>query len=186
MFYGANDGMLHAVNGNPTGDRRRELWRFVPSEMFGRFNRLRDQLAGGPLADHAGASTATPRDYFVDGPITIYHKLERRTSQQVMIFVSMRRGGRLLYAFDVTPSSPQFAVAEANADSALGQTWSEPRLARMRAIQSRAAPRRRLRRGGGGCEPAGATRWAMRVRARRDDGTLLNRCHHSQRPAGVR
>jgi len=46
----------------------------------------------------------------------------------------MRRGGRLLYAFDVTnPSSPVFMWKKTSSDlSLLGQTWSEPRLARIR------------------------------------------------------
>jgi type IV pilus assembly protein PilY1 len=51
-----------------------------------------------------------------------------------MIYVSMRRGGRFLYAFDVTdPGDPVLAWRTSSAQiPVLGQTWSEPRLARVR------------------------------------------------------
>jgi type IV pilus assembly protein PilY1 len=46
----------------------------------------------------------------------------------------MRRGGRFLYAFDVTdPHSPTFLWRRSHADiSGLGQTWSEPRVTRLK------------------------------------------------------
>ncbi len=54
----------------------------------------------------------------------------------MIIYVGMRRGGRVIYAFDVTtPTSPVFLWKKANTDtgsSLLGQTWSEPRLARIK------------------------------------------------------
>jgi type IV pilus assembly protein PilY1 len=81
------------------------------------------------------SSTATPRDYFVDGPIGIYERLASDNSvQQVILYVAMRRGGRMIYAFDVTtPTSPVFLWKKTNTDlPLLGQTWSEPRLARIK------------------------------------------------------
>jgi len=136
VFYGGNDGMLHAVNGNQTGTGAGdELWSFVPQEMFGKLNRLRINSPKVRMPTTPSSSTATPRDYFVDGPIGVYEKLRSDNSvEKVIIYVGMRRGGRLLYAFDVTnPTSPVFMWKKTNADlSLLGQTWSEPRLARIR------------------------------------------------------
>jgi len=80
-------------------------------------------------------STATVRDYFVDGPIGVYQKLRADGSvEKVVVYVATRRGGRMLYAFDVTtPTSPTLLWKKTNADlPLLGQTWSEPRVARVR------------------------------------------------------
>jgi type IV pilus assembly protein PilY1 len=135
VFYGSNDGTLRAVSGNQTGaGAGDELWAFVPSELFGRLKRLRDNLPEIRYPITPTGATATPRDYFVDGPITVYQKLGPGGSDQVMIFVAMRRGGRLLYAFDVTdPYSPRLVWRKSNADvSGLGQTWSEAKVARVR------------------------------------------------------
>jgi type IV pilus assembly protein PilY1 len=133
VFYGANDGMLHAIDGNRTGSTAgQELWTFVPSELFGRFKRLRDNTPEIKYPVTPPAAVTLPRDYFVDGPITVYQKLDAsRATERAIIFVAMRRGGRFLYAFDVTtPSSPVMLWRKSNSDiPALGQTWSEARLA---------------------------------------------------------
>ena len=42
-----------------------------------------------------------PKDYFFDGSFGIYQNLD---NSKVWIFPSMRRGGRMLYGFDVTES----------------------------------------------------------------------------------
>lgn len=139
VFYGANDGMLHAVNGNQSGTNPgEELWAYVPEEMFGKLNRLR---ANSPLIKLSTtlSSTAEPRDYFVDGPIGVYQKFNAdRTINRVIIYVGMRRGGRLLYAFDVTdPANPVYLWKKSNADlPQLGQTWSEPKVARIRGHEN--------------------------------------------------
>jgi type IV pilus assembly protein PilY1 len=136
VFYGGNDGMLHAINGNQTGTGAGdELWSFVPEEMFGKLNRLRTNSPKVRMPSTPAASGATPRDYFVDGPIGVYQKLRADGSiEKVVIYVGMRRGGRMLYAFDVTtPSSPTLLWKRTNAHlPLLGQTWSEPRVARIR------------------------------------------------------
>ena len=139
VFYGANDGMLHAINGNtPAGstDAGKELWGFIPQEFFPKFKRLRDQSPDIRLSTTTLAS-ATPRDYFVDGPISLYqHANSSGTTTKAWLYMGMRRGGRMVYALDVTdPSNPKFLWKKTSADtgfSQLGQTWSEPRLARIR------------------------------------------------------
>jgi type IV pilus assembly protein PilY1 len=132
-FYGGNDGMLHAIDGNQTGGTSgQELWAFVPSEVFGRLKRLRDEVPVIKFPSTPSGTVATPRDYFVDGSITVYERLDaNRVLQQVVIYVTMRRGGRFLYAFDVTdPSAPKMLWRKSNASlSLLGQTWSDLRVA---------------------------------------------------------
>lgn len=141
VFYGSNDGMLRAVNGNASGTGAGdELWGFIPGEHLGRLKRLRDnspevRLSTTVVPTQPGAIVPTPRDYFVDGPIGIYQRLNSTgTSDRVILFVGMRRGGRELYALDVTnPASPLYLWKHTSADlPVLGQTWSEPRVALLR------------------------------------------------------
>lgn len=141
VFYGSNDGTLRAINGNQTGTAAgNELWSFIPEEHFGKLNRLRGntpevRLSTTPVTTPTTATTPLSRDYFVDGPIGIYQKvLANGTNDRVILYVAMRRGGRVLYALDVTnPSAPSFLWKKTEADiSVLGQTWSEPKVARIK------------------------------------------------------
>jgi type IV pilus assembly protein PilY1 len=132
VYYGGNDGMLHVVDGNQTGATAgNELWTFIPQELFGRFKRFRDDTPEIRFPATPASSSATPRDYFVDGPLTVYQKLDSAGAvAQVLLFVPMRRGGRFLYALDVTnPSAPKYLWRKTSGDiSVLGQTWSEARV----------------------------------------------------------
>ena len=137
VFYGSNDGVYHAVNGNqtagigavPAGD---ELWGLVFQEHYGEFNRFRVNAPELRFPSTFLAS-AQPKDYFVDGPTGAYQKLKADgTIDKAYIFLTMRRGGRFMYALDVsTPTAP---VVLWRIDSSmvgfeeLGQTWSRPRL----------------------------------------------------------
>lgn len=137
VFYGGNDGMLHAIKGNQSAtDGGDELWSFVPEEMFGKLDRLRSNTPSIRLSTTPVAANATPRDYFVDGPISVYRKVVGGVTTRLIIYVGMRRGGRQLYAFDVTdPATPQFLWKKTNASagmSLLGQTWSAPKVARIK------------------------------------------------------
>lgn len=133
VFYGANDGMLHAVDGNQTGAGAGEpLWSFVPQEMYAKLNRLRGNSPEVKLSTTSPFANARPRDYFVDGPIGVYQKLRADgTTERAIIYVGMRRGGNQLYAFDVTnPAAPTFLWKRTTAHlPQLGQTWSEPKAA---------------------------------------------------------
>ena len=85
--------------------------------------------------------TPTPKDYFMDGPIGVLTTdvnndgaLSSAGGDKVQLFIGMRRGGRLIYALDVSnPASPQFMWKKDNATNSdwaeLGQTWSEPKVA---------------------------------------------------------
>lgn len=139
VFYGANDGLLRAVNGNQSGTGAgQELWGFIPQEHFKKLKRLRDNSPEIRLST-SNVSTATNpptrREYFVDGPISVYQKTES-SGVKVYLYFAMRRGGPYLYALDVTdPDQPKFMWKKANTDtgfSVLGQTWSEPRVTKLK------------------------------------------------------
>jgi type IV pilus assembly protein PilY1 len=144
VFYGGNDGMLRAINGNkPANDADllpgKELWSFVAPEHFGKLKRLKNN---SPLISFPGVNATdpapAPKDYFFDGPIGLY-----RSGSDVWIYPTMRRGGRMVYAFDVSdPVNPtlEWKMGCPNQDndtgcstgfSAIGQTWSEPKVVKV-------------------------------------------------------
>jgi type IV pilus assembly protein PilY1 len=143
VFYSGNDGVLRAVNGNradaigavPAG---RELWSFTPPEFFGQIKRLRDNNKKYKYFGNDDV-TAKPKPYGLDGAITAYID-----DDDTHLFVTARRGGRVVYAFDVTdiatdPTSPtllwKIGCPNASDDDGctsaslarLGQTWSAAR-----------------------------------------------------------
>jgi hypothetical protein len=136
VFYGANDGALHAVSANSGV----ETWSFVAPEFHGRLQRLMDN---SPLVSYPNLSSAISpaparKDYFFDGSIGLYQNAD---NSKVWIFPAMRRGGRMLYGLDV--SSPDRPVYKWKAGcpnladdtgctagmSGIGQTWSTPNVA---------------------------------------------------------
>ena len=142
VFYGTNDGIFRAVNGNnglftattisgvPMGG---EMWGFIPTEFYSKLFRLRQNT---PLVKFATTSTAivpTPvqKDYFFDGPTGVY-----QNGTTAYIYMAARRGGRLLYALDVgDPAVPKLLWKKTNASAGfaeMGQTWSQPTVMRVR------------------------------------------------------
>jgi type IV pilus assembly protein PilY1 len=136
VYYGSNDGNLRAVD-TATG---KERWSFIAPEFFGTLARLE---ANSPLVNYpsmpAGITPApTAKDYYFDGTIGLYQNAD---NSKVWIYPTMRRGGRMIYAFDVTnPASPVFKwkVGCPNLAndtgctagmSGIGQTWSIPNVA---------------------------------------------------------
>lgn len=144
-FYGADDGVFHAVNGNKTGtEAGNELWGFIAPEHYSKFNRLRQNapIIKFPTVSSSITPTPLPKDYFFDGSTAIFQR-----APTVWIYTTMRRGGRAIYAFDVTnPSSPALkwrrgcytnstandVATNAKCDTnwtTIGQTWSKPQIA---------------------------------------------------------
>jgi len=133
IFYGSNDGTLRAVSGEQSGTNAgRELWAFVPEEVFGKLKRQRNNWPEIKFPSNPDPS-ATWRDYFVDGPITVLRNTGV-SPHEILIYVGMRRGGRVLYALDVSnPSAPKYKWRfDTSQLATLGQTWSEPRLAMLK------------------------------------------------------
>lgn len=141
IFYGANDGVYRAVNGNQTAaidstPAGGELWSFIPTEFFGRLQRMHDNSPVLKLASTPSGIVPPPqtKDYFVDGSTSVYQKINASGgTTDAHIYLSMRRGGRLLYALDVSdPVKPIFLWKRDNSSTnfeELGQTWSQPKVA---------------------------------------------------------
>jgi Tfp pilus tip-associated adhesin PilY1 len=142
-FYGSDDGVFHAVEGGKTDAKGRELWGFIPPEFFSKFNRQRDNGTNTPLINFPKITgSVAPKDYFFDGSIGVYQKPEE---SKVLVFPTMRRGGRAIYAFDVSaPASPTLmwrkgcftssTTDDTNCStgwSDIGQTWSKPQITKI-------------------------------------------------------
>ncbi len=179
VFYGGNDGMLRAVNGNRTAAfgnsafaAGAELWAFMPPEFYPHIKRLRANTTlvtvTNPTPTTPGlGSTVTsiltpstevnaPKPFGIDGPIAAY-----RSDTQTWMYTAMRRGGRAVYAFDVTnPLLPSLkwksGCPSATLDTGcstttsvdgvvstmagIGQTWSIPRPVKARGYGSGNSP----------------------------------------------
>ena len=155
VFYGSNDGMLHAINGNQSANfgsgsvaRGGELWAFMPPEFFGNLKRLRENTPLVSITPPVGeAMSGSAKPYSIDGPISAY-----KDSTNTWIYAAMRRGGRALYAFDVTnPASPQLKWKKGCPNladdtdcltnfSGIGQTWSLPQPVKASGYSSGTAP----------------------------------------------
>ena len=147
VYYGANDGTLRAVNAG-TGS---ELWAFIAPEFYTPapvvtagaetgFARLQDNTPQISYYGMPGAITPTPvpKNYYFDGTIGSY---QSTGNSNVWIYPTMRRGGRTVYALNVTtPTSPTvlWKVGCPNLTNntgctsgmnGMGQSWSMPSVA---------------------------------------------------------
>jgi len=163
-FYGADDGVFHAVDGGQTDTEGTELWGFVAPELYGKLNRLRTNSPMVSLPGVSGSPAPLPKDYFFDGSIGVFQR-----SGTVWLYASMRRGGRSVYAFDVsTPTSPALKwrkgcfTSDTTDDTTcstdtvspsrwtgIGQTWSHPIVAYLNGYMSGGLPKPVLIFGGG-------------------------------------
>jgi type IV pilus assembly protein PilY1 len=169
VFYGSNDGMLRAIDG-ATG---KELWAFVPPEFYNpaptpyvasplttptglqrlMWSNMTDANSNqiSPIVNYPGTPagitpTPLPKDYFYDGTVSLYESaFVNGAPGSVWIYPTMRRGGRMLYALDVTnATSPtilwKFGCPHLTNDlncvpavgtnaTSMGQTWSTPAVA---------------------------------------------------------
>lgn len=129
-FYGANDGTLRAVKAGKLDTDGTEAWSFVAPEHYNTLGRLYSNkpLVNFPNVPATTLPTPTKRDYFFDGNIGAYQSADQ---SKTWIFASMRRGGRAIYAFDVSnPTLPKYLWKRSYTDtgfSELGYTWSEPK-----------------------------------------------------------
>ena len=85
IFFGANDGMIHAVDAR-TGY---EVWAFIPYNLLPKLRALKD---GQPIEQF---------DYFVDSSPKIA-ELKISGSWRSMLFIGQGPGGTFYQAFDVT------------------------------------------------------------------------------------
>ena len=172
LFYGANDGMIHAIRGGRASTGGDEVWSFLPEEFLPKMDRLRQNtpvtwsfdtittnvtltsgsssatvgsttglsvgmylegtsqiprytsiafidpatnqvtLSQAALGAFSGSARFVPeaKPMLADGAITIYRD---PTNSKTYLFAAMRRGGRFLYAFDITdPVNPLLPLAQ--------------------------------------------------------------------------
>ncbi|MCK4593067.1 hypothetical protein KAU45_01105 [bacterium] len=115
IYFGANDGMLHAVVDSDGS----EAWAFIPPDQL---PRLKDMVES---AEHQYYVDSSPKVYVAndngDGEIG--------SGEQVILVCGERKGGTSYFALDVTdPLSPSLLWTVNQGDiPELGETWSEPR-----------------------------------------------------------
>lgn len=139
VFYGGNDGILRAINGNRTSSigsvaAGSELWAFVAPEFYSSFTRIRDNTPD--ITTPAVAGSADTKPYGIDGPVSAY-----KSGSDAWVYATMRRGGRVLYAFNVNvndltditlkwkkgcPNRSNDTDCSTGFDG-IGQTWSAPK-----------------------------------------------------------
>lgn len=142
-YYGANDGIFHAVKGGKTSDALsqdgHERWGLIFPEFL---PRLKELYENTEIETDRTSPDYNPKPYFADGSIGIFRVLDPSTGNPttVHLFVTMRRGGRFIYALNVSPSTAGtpptgFNVLWKKSSTdypELGQTWSEPKVARLK------------------------------------------------------
>ena len=136
IFYGANDGLFRALD-PATGQ---EDWALIASEHLDGLKRL---YANTPTVDYFGLADALsieidaePKRYFFDGSTGSYTRYDGNNQLTTgWIFPTMRRGGRHVYALDVSPTGdagvppaePKLMwTAGPEELGNVGQSWSTP------------------------------------------------------------
>lgn len=131
-FVGSNEGFVHAFN-TSTGV---EQFAFMPEELLDNISKLKA---------NASTSSSNPLPYGMDSPVTLWVNdangdgkvldnatdTSPQTGEFVYAYATMGRGGRGVYALDVTVrSNPKMLWyikgGETPGFAKLGQTWSTP------------------------------------------------------------
>ncbi len=144
VYYGDNDGTFKAVEG-ATG---KELWAFVAPEHHSKLKRLYDNSPTISYPNIPLLPGAKKKDYFFDGSAGLYQNAD---NTKVWIFPTMRRGGRMIYAFNVTAAVPVLMWSKgcpnitddlgcAAGWDGLGQTFSAPNPAFIKGFNAGADP----------------------------------------------
>lgn len=146
VYFGANDGMLHAVLGDVGGNLAatgagQELFAYVPSALFAgpTGSAATNGLAalGNPEFSHRYYVNATPAAFDVDLGRTVGGS---GTNWRTLLVGGLGKGGRSYYALDVTDPASMAASETALAskvmwefsDADLGYSFGEPVMVRTR------------------------------------------------------
>jgi type IV pilus assembly protein PilY1 len=108
VYFGANDGMLHAVldttigsGGSPETLLGTEAWAFIPPDQL---HRLKDMVEG---TGHQYYVDSTPKIFFYDDNKN--GVLETGDGDKVILVCGERKGGTSYFALNVTdPEDPQY------------------------------------------------------------------------------
>jgi Tfp pilus tip-associated adhesin PilY1 len=120
VFFGANDGMLHAVldisdpDINVSGDETHygtEAWAFIPPNQL---NRLKEIIEGSTHQDYVDSS---PKIYFHD--IDEDGRVDGDDGDKVILVCGLRKGGSGYFALDITDSdAPEYLWRIGNSNDA--------------------------------------------------------------------
>lgn len=176
VFYGGNDGILRAVNGNREGGLDvglkgpgHELWAFMAPEFFPHVETVRKNSTA--LVFEPPDPTQKP--YGIDGPISAH----KHSDTGAWVYATMRRGGSALYAFSFDVATPaatslKWKVGPSGEFANLGQTWSSPKVFKAAGYGSGAKPMLIMGGGYDTCEDV-------------DDGGKNHDCSSSPRGANI-
>lgn len=151
VYVGANDGMLHAINGSLSGtDAGREMFAYVPNALFQGPNETPsiDGLAslGNPSFAHHYMVNATPNVYDMDFARTPSDLKQRQSPAanvydwRSVLIGGLGKGGKAYYALDVTDPAGMSASENTVAakvlweftDPDLGYTYGDPAVVKTR------------------------------------------------------
>jgi type IV pilus assembly protein PilY1 len=114
LLAGSNDGMLHAFRESDG----LELWGFIPPDQLDDVKDL--------------AANSAQHDFLVDGsPIAADVKIGATPTWKTIVIFGLRRGGKSYYALDITDTTNPLYLWSFT-DSKMGETWSEPVIARIK------------------------------------------------------
>ncbi|UCG14623.1 MAG: hypothetical protein JSU72_09330 [Deltaproteobacteria bacterium] len=122
VYFGANDGMLHAVQDSDGS----EAWAFIPSDQL---PRLKDIVEG---TDHQYFVDSSPKAYIND--VNGDGVIDSSGGDQVILVCGQRKGSTSYFALDVSdPSQPKFlGMLDQSSNPVLGESWSEPQFGRVK------------------------------------------------------
>ena len=127
VFVTTNSGFLHAINAS----NGQELFSYIPKELL---PIQKDLFTNTPGAEHIFGldSTITPWIIDPDGDgLVLDSGGAAQSGNSVMLYFGMRRGGRGVYALDVTDrTNPKILWSKTGGIdtgfNGLGETWSQP------------------------------------------------------------
>jgi len=125
IVVGTNGGFLHMFNNNDG----QEDWAFFPKELGPVLNLRREDSAPSHVYGIDSSAVVFTQDLNRDG------NLREAEGDKVYLYFGLRRGGRMMYAMDISdPDDPSllWRIGETSSGFAeLGQTWSVPVVTRI-------------------------------------------------------
>ncbi|WP_051689402.1 pilus assembly protein [Pelobacter seleniigenes] len=88
LYFGANDGMLHALQLNKDETDAKEIFAYIPEAVFGNLA----ELSSPDYSSH---------QFFVDGSPVVYHAYLKSRWRTVLLCTT-GRGGKSIFALDIT------------------------------------------------------------------------------------
>lgn len=122
VVAGSNLGILHGIDTS----NGKERFAFIPKELLPKLTTY-----------YRNSGDHFARTYGLDGPLTLWHKLDRSlpmvVTDHAYLYTGLRRGGKTLYAFNLTNPDKPLLMWQINGGPGgtpgferMGETWAEP------------------------------------------------------------